>query len=472
MIFLFCLLALASAEEEYLADMRLEDLMDMKVSVASQQSEKTLDAPSVVTLMTSVDIQQLGARDLLEVLQFVPGFAFGQDTQGAVGLGFRGIWGQEGKILLLIDGIPANENLYSSSQLGNHYPASLIDRIEIIRGPGSARYGGNAELAVILVITRGAQTGEGFWSSMQASAMPSSPSRQDMSLGGAKLFGRTRVASNFFMGKGQRTDRSYVDNRGVAGSLRNVSNLDPLFFTLSAAKPDAWDMRIQVNNYRMKDQTGYGALLVQPMDVDFLSSAWFGRGFVSMSSRWKLETRLLIKIDTPWRMTNPLSYQTPGLYYDRTNTRYQAGMRSFYDISDDSHVMLGVEGFQDDAVVNSGPLFNNNSNRMQLTDVALFGEYDTRFSFGALTAGVRFERQTASGSALVPRFAYTKDFDPVYLKLLYSRAFRVPGIENINAASDGIKPEMTSSGEVEVGHRINTSFGALYSAVNIFSRYF
>jgi outer membrane cobalamin receptor len=95
----------------------------------------------------------------MEVLRNVPGFEFGLDVEGVVGLGIRGNWAHEGKVVLFIDGQEMNESLYSTLQFGNHYPVEHIDRIEIIRGPGSALHGGFAAYAVINIITRTPKSG-------------------------------------------------------------------------------------------------------------------------------------------------------------------------------------------------------------------------------------------------------------------------------------------------------------------------
>jgi outer membrane receptor for ferrienterochelin and colicin len=125
--------------------------------VASFAITRLTDSPAVVTAVSAEEIRSSGARDLMDVLLLVPGFFFGVDVQGTIGPGFRGLWGQEGKILLLIDGKEMNEQLYSTMQLGHEFPVELIERVEVVRGPGSVIYGGNAELAVVNVITRNAQ---------------------------------------------------------------------------------------------------------------------------------------------------------------------------------------------------------------------------------------------------------------------------------------------------------------------------
>ena len=51
--------------------------------------------------------------------------------------------------------------LFQTIQVGSHYPIELIERIEVIRGPGSAIYGGNAELSVINIISNPAAVLDG-----------------------------------------------------------------------------------------------------------------------------------------------------------------------------------------------------------------------------------------------------------------------------------------------------------------------
>ena len=125
--------------------------------VASFAVTKLKDSPAVVTVVSGEDIRAMGARDLVDILNFVPGFFQGVDLDGVVGPGFRGLWGHEGKILLLIDGKEMNELLFSNMQLGNEFPVEFIERVEVVRGPGSVIYGGSAELGVINVVTRGLQ---------------------------------------------------------------------------------------------------------------------------------------------------------------------------------------------------------------------------------------------------------------------------------------------------------------------------
>jgi outer membrane receptor protein involved in Fe transport len=149
----------------------------------------------------------------MDILSLVPGFSFGNDVDAVVGADFRGLWAYEGKILLLIDGIPVNEGLYGTVQMGRHYSAALIKQVEIIRGPGSARYGGNAELAVLSVTTKAADQHGGF-----ASVRPEVASGRvgtSVDAGAGYTFANGwRAAFGAHYGDFIRSDRTYVSLGG------------------------------------------------------------------------------------------------------------------------------------------------------------------------------------------------------------------------------------------------------------------
>ena len=101
--------AAARAQSElelFEADARLKQ----ETTVASVRPATLRDSPGILTLLSREEILASGARDLLDVLQLVPGFAPAVDVEGAVDVGFRGVWGHEGKILLLLDGQEMNSS--------------------------------------------------------------------------------------------------------------------------------------------------------------------------------------------------------------------------------------------------------------------------------------------------------------------------------------------------------------------------
>ncbi len=153
LIALFCFLNINAQNdtvpETDIFDMTLEQLMGLEISIASKIALTQKESPAIVSVVTKDEIQNSGARDLIDVLRLVPGIDFNGDVWGMVGISMNGNWGNNGKVLLMIDGQEQNEIAFSSLFFGNHYPVEIIKRIEIIRGPGSAIYGGFGELGVI-----------------------------------------------------------------------------------------------------------------------------------------------------------------------------------------------------------------------------------------------------------------------------------------------------------------------------------
>ena len=73
-------------------DLSLEELLDVKISVASKTSMTQRESPGIVTVITQAEIINSGARDLADVLLQVPGFIPALDLQNTVGIGIRGSW--------------------------------------------------------------------------------------------------------------------------------------------------------------------------------------------------------------------------------------------------------------------------------------------------------------------------------------------------------------------------------------------
>jgi len=152
--------SLASDKPADLAEMPLEALMDIqlpKVYAASKLEQKTTEAPSSITIITSDEIKKFGYRTLADVLQSAPGFNVSYDRNYSF-LGVRGVslGDFNSRMLLLVDGHRVNNNLTDGALIDTAFilDVDLIERVEIIRGPGSVLYGNNAFFGVINVITR------------------------------------------------------------------------------------------------------------------------------------------------------------------------------------------------------------------------------------------------------------------------------------------------------------------------------
>ncbi len=150
----------AGGTNQSLTEMSLEDLMQIKVpevETASKFEQKATQAPASATVITSDEIKKYGWRTLGALLETVPGFYISNDRDyDYVGVSGVNLGDANNRILLLVNGHRINGDLDDSAPVDLSFilDVDLIDRVEIIRGPGSVLYGNNAFFAVINVITR------------------------------------------------------------------------------------------------------------------------------------------------------------------------------------------------------------------------------------------------------------------------------------------------------------------------------
>ena len=152
-----------------ITDLSIEQLMEVEVDTvysASKFEQKITEAPSSVSVVTDQDIRRYGYRTLADILRGVRGFFTSYDrTYDYIGVrGFSRPGDYNTRILLLVDGHKINDNIYDSASIGNEFvlDVDLIDRVEVIRGPGSSLYGSNAFFGVISITTKRAQKYNGF----------------------------------------------------------------------------------------------------------------------------------------------------------------------------------------------------------------------------------------------------------------------------------------------------------------------
>jgi outer membrane receptor for ferrienterochelin and colicin len=433
-------------------ELSLEELLSVDLTVASRKALDSRESPGIVTLLTGEDLQRAGARDLIDALRLVPGFSFGVDVQGVVGLGMRGFWAHEGKVALFIDGIEQNEGLYSTLQFGNHYPVELIQSIEIIRGPGSAIYGGTAELAVIQATTlngaslQGWQAGAGW--QQQAGGWMSR--RAHLGLGGST--GTLDWSLAVHGGQGRRSLADYTDIYGTVLPLKDNSRLDPLFLNLGLDW-QGWRLRLLADGFHTTQGDQYDAAEPEASDTDYPAlAARFSREF-HPGATLRLTPYAVFRHQNPWRMDRV----TP---FENRVRRITEGLVVDWDPKPDLSLTLGTELYQETATdpdfdPDTGVLHDPDNpgtavESVEYTNTALFAQALWLNPLANLTVGSRWETHSQVGSAFVPRLALTRKLDRVHLKLLASRAFRAPAVMNISLNPD-VEPESATVLEAEAG---------------------
>jgi outer membrane receptor for ferrienterochelin and colicin len=138
---------------------------DAMIELAARHKQDIGMSPSAVTVLTRKDIEATGASSVTDLLRLVPGMEVIITTAAFTGLISRLYWINENwAYLALVDGRDATIEL-----IGTPYweiqPILLedIERIEIIRGPGSALYGANALAGVISITTRSVTDETSAW---------------------------------------------------------------------------------------------------------------------------------------------------------------------------------------------------------------------------------------------------------------------------------------------------------------------
>ena len=144
----------ASTEEEK----DLLNILDDATQVVTHSKLNIDYTPSVVTVLEHQQLRSLGVKTLFEALFILPGVETFINFVGSKKVIFRGFDNPNNyaydKAKLIIDGVPIETGLYGNTNYYLDLPTDIIERIEVLRGPGSALYGSGAFNGVINVVTR------------------------------------------------------------------------------------------------------------------------------------------------------------------------------------------------------------------------------------------------------------------------------------------------------------------------------
>jgi outer membrane receptor protein involved in Fe transport len=129
----------------------LEELMHVRVRSPTMVSQSVETVPSVISVVTADQIRALGLRTLADALQLLPGVTVLLTPSGGQRVAVRGK-ANANDILVTLDGERLND-FYDGSYL-TELPLENVERIELIRGPGSALYGTNAFAGVVSIYSK------------------------------------------------------------------------------------------------------------------------------------------------------------------------------------------------------------------------------------------------------------------------------------------------------------------------------
>ncbi len=134
----------------------LLDLLEAQTTLATQTRMNADYVPGMVTVLQGDDLRIRGIPTVGEALGQVAGFHVTVNNVGDTRAIVRGIGATLGatNLKVMLDGVVANRATDGSADWVMRLPVTQVERIEVIRGPGSALYGGFAFSGVVNVLTR------------------------------------------------------------------------------------------------------------------------------------------------------------------------------------------------------------------------------------------------------------------------------------------------------------------------------
>lgn len=219
-------------------NLSLAELGQVQISIATGNSTPLDKAPATASVIYAADIAAMGARNLDEVLETLPGVHVSLSSLSRLDSVYsvRGIHtGFNPQVLLLMNGVPVENTVSGGRPVLFRLPVTSVDRIEVIRGPGSAIYGADAYAGVVNVITKDAKAIK----STQLGLRTGSFNSRDFWLETATEWNGVGIAfnTNYQESDGDKTRR-------VSADLQ--SSLDAALGTQASHAPGALSTRYQI----------------------------------------------------------------------------------------------------------------------------------------------------------------------------------------------------------------------------------
>lgn len=460
------------AELNPLWEMSLEELGQIRVTTLATGTATPLDkAAAVATVITEEDILAMGATDIDQVLETVPGLHVGRSSQSfPPKYNIRGITSQyNSQTLVLINGTPITDLVFGNrANVWGGMHVKSISRIEVIRGPGSAMHGADAFAGVINIITKARKdingTVGGFRKgnfNTKASWLEHGGNYHGFNIGFTLEYEKTDGWKEIVTRDAQSDyDDIFMTNSSLApGPVNTMKDMIDARFDIQYQ-----NSRLRVG-YQGRSNLGTGPGLAQALDPN----GRFGSDRINvdytynlkdLSPNWGLEGRVSYYHSTQEPEEDPWIFP-PGAF----NGAFPDGFignpgykihRARFDISStfrgfDNHLIRLGTGTNWGDVYETTETKNFNPSNMsgELEDVSDTDEVwlpeEDRTTYHAfiqdewqladnwqLTSGIRYDHYSDFGSTTNPRFALIwATTDSITTKLLYGRAFRAPAMAEL-----------------------------------------
>lgn len=446
-----------ATEEQDLFSLSFEDLLDVQVDIASKTNETLSSVPSTMSVFSRKQIQALGVDNAYEVMNFVPGMQSTRgDWVGAVPKDHaRGVYLDSGNVLVMINGERVNESSFGKASVYMPYiPIEVIEKIEFIRGPGSALYGSNAFLGVMNIVTskerntmqlvvgnngRYGATGQ-FNSSFSDDAALFASFSYDQKDGESYPQGVKDPLEAIYLEAGVDYKKLKLRARYNETSLDEFLNLAG-YSTQNQHSSDNTFVGIKynwVNNDKLKLDSSYSytkhnissaGLIAAFDDIPdfFLGPAW-------QTTDSKFETELSYQFDNQWQLAAGVEYAEA--------KQVKAGVRTnYYD--DESMLVIIDPAYYQQGIVTVMDFPEFAPLKYTFETYSAYGQLKIPYSEAlTLFIGARYDDVKDIDSKLSPRLAGVYVINPEHtVKVQYGESFRTP-----------VTNELFSNDDVTVGN--------------------
>ncbi len=478
-------LGAAENDPSSLLNLSIVELSEIKVDTvfaASKFGEKVTDAPSSVTIVTRNEIARLGYRTLADVIRGVRSFDVTYDRNyNFVGVrGFNQLGDSSTRTLLLVDGHRVNDIAYDQTMSGRESLVDLdeVERIDFVRGPGSAIYGSNAFSGVISVVTRRGRDVNGVEVSGSAESFDGYSGRVTI----GKLLSNGlefKVSGSTYASRGD-SRIFYPEYRDTNRGIANYRDGNRAFNLSGTASYGDFTLRGGYVAQNKDVPTGsYGTIFNEQADGED------ARGFAELEyahitkSGWNISSKGYYDY-VDYHGVSLYDNGVPGAHRVRNNDagrsnwwggeigvhkRFDNGFRIGMGADYRETLSMGLKNYDE------RPHFKYLDVHGKL---AVFGAYiDTRYEIQKwmhVVAGARFDDYSSFGTTLNPRFGLiVQPTERTTLKLLYGEAFRAPTLYELTyeateqKANPDLQPERVRTLELVAEHYIDKHWRASVS---------
>jgi len=497
---------------------KIEDFESLLNDVSDIATKKSINVdylPSVVTVIDAQTYIDGGVQNIGEALNMLPGIQMQVNRMGYTTTTVRGLKSpnayRSDKIKILIDGVAMNNEAQGSSSFYMDFPMQLVEKIEVLRGPGSTVYGAGAFYATVNIITKLGNSKE------ENRLFIGAGSYSDTTIGGNinavdgnwKIFTDAYYKQNDkhieqadgFSDNGTQTDEAMQDftigfkaknggfeflSRYKQSTYGNFYGYEEDFDPIGNQEKDRTSSyfsaqlsyKTSFNDYKLETKAGYSRRTLDAeanigditgvandflvVDIDMQEGFWYSES----SEEQNLEAEVILTL--PEIKSNDIllgvgarrAKMTKDDFYSSIENTILLNRTAIESHPNYINMDFGYDEWEDEPAFWSNPtrkLYKDNLSR----DI-LYGYVQDLIRVNDsvdISLGLRLDNYSDFGTKLSKRAAIVyRATDTTVFKLLYGSAFRAPtftekyhnGHINFRAGDENIQPEETDTYEMQV----------------------